>query len=190
MRTFIAIALPKNIKERFVRLQERLKKCGADVKWVAPDNIHLTLKFLGEINRDKLNAVIKTTEKIAQDKLRFRIVISTLGVFPNTDHPKVIWAGTEEADIETRAIANNLEEKLGKLGIPREERKFSSHITLGRTKSLINKDALISSLNILSDEFRRERLDFTADKIIVFKSTLSSGGPVYEALKEIALKAI
>ncbi|MBN2831455.1 MAG: RNA 2',3'-cyclic phosphodiesterase [Candidatus Omnitrophica bacterium] len=190
MRTFIAIALPKDIKERLTSIQDKLKKCGADIKWASPENIHLTLMFLGEVSRDKLNSVIKTTEEIMQDKFQFKIRLSTLGVFPNTKHPKVIWAGVEEGDREIRALNYSLKEKIEKLGMPKEENKFSSHITLGRTKSLTNKDALIDLLNSLKDEFCKERSEFIAGKITVFKSTLTPNGPVYEALKEISLMAI
>jgi len=189
MRTFIAIELPLDIKEKLSWIQDKLSRCGADINWVSANNMHLTLKFLGEIDQGKLNAVIKATEEITQDKFQFGITLLNLGVFPSPNFPKVIWAGIEEGNSEIIIIAKALEEKLERLGIPKEGRPFSSHITLGRTRAPTNKDRLLKSLNILKDEFSKNGAGFIADKITIFKSTLTPGGPLYEALKEIALKA-
>jgi len=188
MRAFIAIELPQDIKTRLSRVQDRLKKFTTDVKWVTPGNIHLTLKFINEIDQDKLKMVIKMTEEIARDRFQFNIAFSTLGVFPNPSYPRIIWAGINEGDKETRDIALELENKLGRLGISRENREFYSHVTLGRIKFSASKPAIIKNLKNLKDEFANEKFNFTADKITVFKSTLAPDAPVYEALKEITLK--
>jgi 2'-5' RNA ligase len=187
MRTFIAIELPENIKTTLSRLQDKLKQCGADVKWVEPHNIHLTLKFLGEIEDSKLEKINQIIKDTAENKLKFEITLAGLGVFPNINHPKIIWVGIKNGDNETKLIAEELEEKLQRLNIPKEERQFSGHITIGRIKSWLNKDKLIGGLSTLRDDLPKEKISFIADKITLFKSSLKPNGPIYEVLKEVTL---
>ncbi len=189
MRTFIAIELPQEIKDSLAQLQDKLKASGADIKWVEPQNIHLTLKFLGEINEDKLNKVISIMESVAESTKPFDICICSVGAFPRISSPRVIWVGLDKGDTESKAIAKSLEEKIQKLGIPKEKRPFSSHITLGRTKSSLNMVKLVRDLKPRINDFGIENLEFLVTKITLFKSTLTPKGPVYEALKQTSLKA-
>ncbi|MBU1726324.1 MAG: RNA 2',3'-cyclic phosphodiesterase [Candidatus Omnitrophica bacterium] len=188
MRTFIAIELPQEIKDYLACLQEKLKATGADVKWVAPQNIHLTLKFLGEIDDSKLEKIVGIIGAVSEEKPRFQISISSLGAFPKIQFPRVIWVGVEQGDRETKEIAKTLEEKLQKAGIPKEERAFSSHITIGRTRSGLNTNKLAQEMNMLGKEIQVKNLGFKAERITLFKSTLTSKGPIYEILKEASLK--
>jgi 2'-5' RNA ligase len=188
MRTFIAIELPQEIKDSLRRLQEKLKASKTDVKWVEPNNIHLTLKFLGEVDDKKLDKVIKIIEETARDKNEFQMRISSLGAFPKIDFPRVIWVGVETGNKETKAIAEELEEKTAKIGIPKEDRPFSSHITIGRTRSSLNREKLVQDLKNKA-ELGGEKLEFYVTKITLFKSTLTPHGPIYEVLKETNLKA-
>jgi 2'-5' RNA ligase len=111
MRTFIAIELPKEIRASLVSIQERLKSSGADVKWIAPENIHLTLKFLGEIDAAGLSRINEIIEEVTKGKGPFQVRISSIGAFPKTNFPRVIWIGIDKGDNETKEIANELEEK-------------------------------------------------------------------------------
>ncbi len=188
MRTFIAIELPKEIKDALARLQEKLKSTGADVKWVEPDNIHLTLKFLGEIDEQKLDKIALILENIAKDKSSFHICISSIGAFPRNSSPRVIWVGIDKGDKETKEIAKQLEEKIQKIGIPKEDRSFSSHITIGRTRSALNLQKLVQELKTLENDLGIKGMEFDATKITLFKSTLTPKGPIYEVLKEADLK--
>jgi len=187
MRTFIAIELPGEIKNSLSHLQEQLKDAGADVKWVQPNNIHLTLKFLGEIDDKKLEKITKIIDDTAKEKNKFQIRISSLGAFPKIDFPRVIWVGLDSGDKETKGIAKDLEEKIAKIGIPKEDRPFSSHITIGRTKSSLNRERLVQDLKNKA-ELGGEKLEFYATSITLFKSTLTPHGPIYEILKETNLK--
>lgn len=188
MRTFIAIELPTSIKDSLSGLQEKLKISGADVKWVQPHNIHLTLKFLGEINDKKLDKIISILEEIAKDKDPFRIRISSLGAFPKMNFPRVIWVGVDKGDNQTKEMAKALEEKITKLGIPKEDRSFSTHITIGRTRSTLNRERLVEALSSLANKLDEENLEFAVTKITLFKSTITPKGPIYEILKETNLK--
>jgi len=203
MRTFIAIELPQGIKDSLGQLQEELKASGADVKWVEPNNIHLTLKFLGEIDDKKLEKITRIIDDIAKEKNGFRICISSLGAFPKIDFPRVIWVGIDTGDKEAQEIAKELEEKIAKIGtstslkchgerrrtigIPKEGQPFSSHITIGRMRSSLNREKLVQDLNNKA-KLDGKKSEFYVTKITLFKSTLTPKGPIYEALKETNLK--
>ncbi len=187
MRTFIAIELPAEIKDYLSQLQGELKACGADVKWVEPKNIHLTLKFLGEIDDDKLGKITKIIQDATSEKSKFQVRISSLGAFPKIEFPRVIWVGVDSGDKETKQIAKELEEKIARIGIPKEERAFSCHITIGRLKTPLNREKLVQALKDKT-ELGGKNLEFEVNKITLFKSTLTPKGPIYEALKETSLK--
>jgi 2'-5' RNA ligase len=187
MRAFIAIELPEEIKKTLSGLQDKLRPSGADVKWVAPENIHLTLKFLGEITEDKSKEITGEIENIAGDTKAFFISLSSPGAFPNVNSPRVIWIGIDKGDLETKKIANRLEEKISELGIPREDKEFSSHVTIGRVKSALNRDKLVNTLKAVIPDFQNGP-EFPVTKITLFKSTLMPKGPFYEAIKEVNLK--
>jgi RNA 2',3'-cyclic 3'-phosphodiesterase len=190
MRAFIAIDLPPEIKDYLGRIEERLKASGADVKWVSPANIHLTLKFLGEIDEQKKAALIGIIEDIAKDKTAFSLRLSSAGAFPDIKYPRVIWIGIDEGNAEVLKIAEELEEKIEKIGIPKETREFSSHITIGRVKSGLNRLKLAEGIAGIDQELGGKHLELPVGKITLFKSTLSSKGPAYEPLHETSLRAI
>ena len=188
MRTFIAVELPKEIRNHLSKIQEQLKSTGARVKWVEPKNIHLTLKFLGEINSQKLEKIIKILDDCVADKQSFPVSITSIGAFPKLNYPKVIWAGIDTGDKEIKEIVKLLDEKIQKIGIPKEERSFSSHITIGRVRTFENKDKLLEELIKLGTNKELTGFEFSLSKITLFKSTLTSSGPIYEALKEANFK--
>jgi 2'-5' RNA ligase len=188
MRTFIAIPLPKETKDLLSGLQNQLKSCGADVKWVQPQNIHLTLKFLGEINEEELNKISLILEEIANKISVLTVSIDSIGAFPRINSPRIIWTGLGQGDNEIKILAKELEERLNEIGIPKEEKPFSSHITLGRMRSGLKIDKLISGLKELTLPQQTQGRKFPVQKIALFKSTLTPKGPVYEILKEANLK--
>lgn len=187
MRTFIAIELTKAIKDYLSKLQNELKTSQVDVNWVLPQNIHLTLKFLGEIDSYQLTDIIKIIEDIASDKTSFPIQISALGAFQKISFPRIIWAGIDKGDVETKIIAQELIDGLSKIGFAPEDRPFSTHITLGRVRSSKNREKLAQKLNELQNSLNKN-MEFTVDKITLFKSTLTPQGPIYEIIKEISLR--
>jgi len=190
MRTFIALEFPSEVKDSLERLQGQLKEAAADVKWVEPRNIHLTLKFLGERDEKKIKEIAQALEESAGNKKSFTVSLSCLGAFPEINYPRVIWVGVEKGGAEICAIAEELEEKISRLGIPKEKRQFSAHATIGRTRSAKNRAQLTRKLARLSGEAFKEQIEFFAERITLFKSTLGPKGALYEPLKEIILKAI
>lgn len=187
MRTFIALTLPEQIRSRLALLQVELRE--TDVKWTAPENIHLTLKFIGEIDEKTLDRIILTLEKFIPEKKSYYARVSALGVFPEIHSPRIIWIGLSEGNKESCDIAQEIEEKLSDTGISKEERAFTSHITIGRVRSGRNKDRLLRKINEINS-LENEDLRFLVDRVTVYKSTLTPKGPVYEAIKELRLATI
>jgi len=188
MRTFIAIALPQQIKDYLAQLEDRLKATQADVKWVTPENIHLTLKFLGERDDKKVEKIKQILEEAAGKRQPFQMRLSSVGAFPKISSPRVVWVGLDKGDRETIELAMDLEERIAKVGIPKEERPFSSHITIGRIRSPKNREKLVQELKNLENKTIEENLEFQAAQITLFKSTLTPQGPIYEILKVASLK--
>lgn len=180
MRTFIAIELDNNIREALSKIQLELKKADADVKWVSCENIHLTLKFLGEVKEEKIPEIIQRLKEITQVANSFQIEIKDIGAFPNMQSPRVIWAGIEEGKEKLLQLARGIEDALAKLKFRREEREFSAHITIGRIKSPKNKDVLSQRMS----QLQFNPFSQTIQSIILFKSTLTPKGPIYEKIGE------
>lgn len=189
LRTFIAIELSAEVKDFLQKLQESLKTSNADVKWVKKENIHLTLKFLGERDKKKIDEIIKIIGNLCDNLGVFELEISSVGVFPKKEYPRVIWVGLTKGDKEVMQIARDLENEISKIGIPKESRPFSSHITLGRVRSGKNKNQLIEQLNYLEENFPAQKPEYRVERITLFKSTLTPAGPIYEILHERNLKA-
>ncbi|MGD9015179.1 MAG: RNA 2',3'-cyclic phosphodiesterase [Candidatus Omnitrophota bacterium] len=181
MRTFIAVELPEEIRTSLSNIQDELKQTRADVKWVKPENIHLTLKFLGEIEQDRVLKIQSILDQIASKKSGFNLYLSSLGAFPKLQYPRVIWIGVEN-DQPIQEIAETIEKELCKIGLPAETRPFSSHITLGRVRSGLNRKALIEKLEFLNKNLCSPPPEFKVSGLTLFKSTLTEQGPIYEAI--------
>jgi 2'-5' RNA ligase len=188
MRAFIAIELPQDIKDRISRLQDRLKKSGSDVKWVSPSNIHLTLKFLGEIDDKTRDGVCACLVEIAANTTLFTIKLGGLAAFPRMQSPRIIWIELSQGHDQTKSIVDQLENNLEKYGIDRETKPFSSHITIGRVRSAKNKEDLIRCISESESSMTGNIGEFQAGKITLFKSTLLPHGPIYEIIQETNLK--
>ncbi len=188
MRTFIAIELPQEIKSALSNIQAELKQAHADVKWVKPENIHLTLKFLGEIDETLVEKICAILEGIARQNTLFNLSLSDLGAFPKLNYPRVIWIGVTN-DQPVVKIAEEIEKEAVEIGLPSESRPFSSHITVGRVRSGLNQGALIEKLIFLKKNFPASNLEFKVHSLTLFKSTLTPTGPIYEVLSTYPLQS-
>lgn len=180
IRSFIAVDLEENLLEDFRRLQEQLSSSGADLKLVAPGNLHLTLRFLGEIPRSKVEAVIRGLEKIAFKP--FRVKFEGVGAFPNLNRPRVLWVGVSEGVEELKALAGRVEEVVLKAGIPRDPKGFTPHLTLARVRSGRNLPSLSRILRELSAV---ELGAMTVTAVRLKRSVLTPKGPIYSNLYEV-----
>ncbi len=185
MRTFIAIDLDPEIKKILSLLIDELDKGHRNIKWVKHQGMHLTLKFLGEINREKAPEIENVLRAISKKYDSFSLKFKGTGSFPQgKKNPRVLWVGIEEQET-LRALQAELEGELEKLGFPRERRKFHAHLTLGRVKSLYNIKETLSLLEKYRD---RNFGEMKADKISFIQSTLKPTGAEYSILFEFELK--
>lgn len=184
IRAFIAIELEPAIREQLRNLQEKLRTSRADVKWVTPTNIHLTVRFLGGTPVAKLEALMDSLPQVLKTAQPFSLNIDALGGFPNLRYPRIIWVGVKDGAEETRGIAGSIEKHLITLGFEKEDRPFSPHITIGRVRSGKNLNNLIQLLTAttLASPLRQD-----VKQLTLFKSTLTPRGPIYEPLKIFAL---
>ncbi|MFH0732682.1 MAG: RNA 2',3'-cyclic phosphodiesterase [Candidatus Omnitrophota bacterium] len=179
-RAFIAISLTRQLHDELSILQDKLKQSNADVKWSEPENIHLTLKFLGNITDEQIKNVVLSLKKISSGFNAFSVHLAQVGAFPKTSYPRVIWVGMDEGAETVKRLNQSIENELEALGLRKETREFSCHLTLGRVRSVKNKQGLT---NIIEKE-----KDFTSayrvliEDIILFKSTLTKKGPIYEPI--------
>lgn len=185
IRTFIALELFSEIRQELSKIQGELKKSGADAKWVKPENIHLTLKFLGSTPSDKIETINQILLDISSRFPVFEMSLSQLGAFPKIESPRVIWIDIKEGKETLQTLVKEIEEKLSSLGFPPEDRPFQTHITLARIRSSLNRINLVNKLKGIPIPDLNQRID----KITFLKSTLTPKGPIYEILKEIKLKA-
>lgn len=186
MRTFIAIELSEPIRDALGQVQAHLKYTGSDVKWVGKNNIHLTLKFLGEVDEDRCEKVKAALDEIAKEFKAFEIDLNGLGVFPSLNAPRVIWVGLDKGAKESTDLAKRIDEAMSKLGFKEETRPFAAHLTIGRIRSSKNRSALcekIEKLNFDSATAGSQQVD----SIILFQSTLTPTGPIYTKLHESRL---
>ena len=182
LRTFIAIPFPEAIQDRVDALLSDLRKMDAAVRWVSAQNLHLTLKFLGDVEEGRLSDLFVGIRKATEIIEPFRITLTGLGVFPNIRRPRVLWIGLEIPEA-MKKLYNNMEEELSRLHFPKETRKFSPHLTIGRVKGQRGMERLMSVVERM--EFGPETVSVA--RIVAMKSELRPTGAVYAPLKEFAL---
>ena len=183
IRTFVAIEIPSEIQEKINELQIKLKPLAGGISWVRSQNIHLTLKFLGEIDQNLLGSVISTVTQAAEGFTPFQIKILGAGFFPNAQRPRVIWVGCEETSHRLLRLQTTLENSLATIGFEKEKRKFSPHLTIGRVKYFKNIAAVVSAVKDL--DFNAG--EFDVRRIVVMRSQLHPGGSIYTPLGEAQL---
>jgi 2'-5' RNA ligase len=179
-RCFIAVECNNiEIIQKAQEVQGGLSATGGNLKHVEPDNLHLTLKFLGEIDKHQVDKVSEMVSEISFNP--FNMSIENVGVFPNLRRPSIIWAGITEGVMDLTRIFNEVDNKISKMGFKRERRRFHPHITISRVRSGKNRDKIIEELMRISDyRFGENRVD----KIVFKKSVLTPKGPVYTSLSE------
>lgn len=182
-RTFIALELSAAVKKSLARVQQRIGSKTGGIKWVKPENMHLTLKFLGATAADKISAVAAVLSRAAAGVTGFPVSVSGFGAFPSRNNPKVVWAGLETGDV-LLTLQKEIDLRLEPLGFQREKKPFSPHLTLGRVRDAKAKKVLRTMFEkIPSDPIG----SFTVEQLTFYKSELMPQGPVYGILKQINL---
>jgi len=181
IRAFIAIDIP--VSQNVTEIINELKETLIDAKIVEIENMHLTLKFLGDTDENLIDEIEKIIKDAIIDIQPFEIILKNMGVFPNKNYIKVAWIGVENVE-PLKKIAETIDTKLKDLGFEKEKRPFSVHLTIARIKSAKNKEKLIDLINKYQNT---ELQKIKINKIILKKSTLTPKGPIYTNLREIKL---
>ncbi len=179
MREFIAIELPGFLKQSLISVKDQLDTGDAKVKWVRPENMHLTIKFLGEIDEEQEKEIAESIENAVSRIQPFNLGIENIGAFPRISNPRVIWAGINKNDI-LDGIFEKIEKAAVNVGIPPEKRSFSPHLTLGRVKFMKKGSSLPQKFKDV--EF--ESVEIPVSKIVLFRSKLTPEGPIYTKVQE------
>jgi 2'-5' RNA ligase len=188
MRCFIAIDIGKKLKAALVDLQRQLAEKANlsknDVKWVAPEAMHLTLKFLGEVKDDRIVEVCNSVRDAAANNTSFELDIESVGHFGGKS-ARVLWVGTGRGSDNLCQLQEDIEQRLSSAGWPRETRKFSGHLTLCRVKN--SKAGL--KLAQMSEDYKDLNLGtISADSVTVYQSQLRPTGPIYTVLGNYKLQ--
>jgi len=170
--------------KKIEEVQEDLKLSQADVRWVNPEKIHLTLKFFGNIDESRIEPIVKSIEGPIQNTSPFSLKVRGVGAFPHLKNPRVIWMGLVDGKEVLVHIQKQLERELEKIGFEPEERAFHPHLTLGRMKSNKGRSELVGRMERRKEE---EFGDFGVERVILFKSDLRPTGPIYTHLRELKL---
>jgi 2'-5' RNA ligase len=182
MRLFVALELPVEIRKALGQLIREIASARAQVRWVDPRNMHLTLKFLGEVAEEKEQMIYEVSRLAAKEVGPFQLRVEEVGAFPSARKPRVIWVGVGKSP-QLATLARRLEEEFQAIGFPSEKRPWTPHLTLGRVKT----DAHSRDLEAKLAAAKFPPCTFAVERISIVKSVLKPSGPIYTTLREIPL---
>jgi len=180
MRVFIGIDLPEDVKQNIVNLQRKLPRLNA--KLVEPENLHICLKFLGEVEENKIEKIKKVIDEATEIYEKFDVEFDGIGFFPNKNYIRVIFLEISKGKEILCSLADIIDEKLSNEGFEREKKDFVPHITLARVKSRVSKEDVEKLENLKLHSI------FKVDKIKLFSSRLTPHGPIYSVIYEKSLR--
>lgn len=181
MRLFIAVELPNEIRKQLTELQRRLRPLTNSARWVAPESIHITLKFIGEVPEKRVEEIDEALTGFTWKP--FIVTVHGVGFFPGARSPRVFWAGMEAPTMQ--GLTEELDARLERAGFEKEKRAFRPHITLARAKVTRIDSSLVTAASSYSEH---DFGSFTADRVFLFQSTLKSSGALYNKVKEYLLE--
>lgn len=186
IRTFIAIKIPAAVQEKLGGIQDKLRKADAQVSWVKPDSIHLTLKFLGDVEEAQIPAILEAMQASAKTVKPFQLQIGYAGAFPNMSFPRVIWIGvTDDDGGSLKALEADLSSRLKTQDFQDEGGRFQPHLTLGRVRSQKNKSTLFRAIEAIVNIWVGT---VSVDALYLIRSELKSTGSEYTDIGEVKLQ--
>ena len=185
LRTFIAVSLSSSVLAGIEKTVQTLQTHFGDVRWVEPQNMHVTLKFLGDIPLNDLPQLIRTVTQCTREMDSFDLTFQEIGAFPNRESPKTIWIGCREGSKELIQLAERIDTGLSSLGFPKESRRFLPHLTIGRIKKPVQESPLMS---LLDEEQNRLFGSCSVSEVQIFSSELTRHGTIYDELAAIPLR--
>jgi len=181
-RIFVAVALDAALREAVADLQRRVEEAGAPLRWVKPENLHFTLRFLGSISEAQLRRVQIAAREAARGVAPFVVSLAGLGAFPGRERPQVVWVGVGEGAEPLRALAARLDDALARQRFPREPRGFEPHLTLARVK----EQRLWADVRRVLAVFQAAPVGHQeVASLAVMESLLRPQGPVYTQVEEV-----
>lgn len=189
IRTFIAIELNEALRHALAQTQARFQRepSARVVRWVVPENIHLTLKFLGEVDAAQLPALQRAVADACARNAPFTLTLGGAGAFPNTRQPNVVWIGARGQIENAARLAEQIDLACAALGFAREARAFTPHLTLGRVKREASPNERQHLGALIADARIGDLGDLRVERVSVMKSVLTPRGSVYTRLAECAL---
>jgi 2'-5' RNA ligase len=179
IRTFLAFPIPEEIKVYCKNLLEPIVDRRDKINWVKPENIHITLNYLGETDSEKIEEHARSIEKVVQEFPAFELGTTETGIYPHANEPRVLWVGSAPYDLTLNTFKQKLDKVLTSLGYRLDKRQFQPHITLARVKTISRNSSFIHKF--LSAQVRE--FNFEVDTVVWMKSTLTPAGAEYEKLK-------
>ncbi len=185
LRAFIAVEITAEVREKLAVLQSKLRKAGGRVGWVAPENIHLTMAFLGNVFAAQVAALSEALDAVAAGFKPFQFEVSDVGFFGSPKSPRIIWAGVAEEMPNLIDLQKLVAARVVGLGLPLENRPFKPHLTLGRVRSGKRADELTSALT----SAKNTAFGWVpVQRLLLMQSHLEHQGVRYSILHESALK--
>jgi len=179
VRTFVAIPCGDAIRQAAKEIMHRLGAADAKVRWVRPENLHWTLKFLGNVELRQTAEICRVVQEVARQSPPFEMHVATVGAFPHAQRPRTVWLGVDQGSAAFTQLAGLVERRLSQRGYKEEHRPVVPHLTLGRVRGSMNIAALAQ--RIAAEAETSLGID-PVQQIVVYNSELQSGGPVYQPL--------
>lgn len=185
LRLFVAMDVPGGLKEEMGRAMEETAAAAAGLKWVRPENIHLTMKFLGNVEEEKLAEFKKTLRETADAQAAIELSVGGYGAFPHPRRARVFWLGLEGGRSELAGLACKLDKRLAKLGFPAENRPFAAHVTLARLRQ---PHDITKILEAWEAKHGIKGTAWRGEELVLYRSMLNGTGPCYTALERFMFK--
>ena len=179
VRSFIAVAVPPGSAEGLREAQERLRAAEPRIKWVNPDGFHITVKFLGGVEAERLQALWRAAGEALDGVGAFVMRFQGVGAFPSLNRARVVWAGAADGAAELRSLAERVEQAAEKYGFEREKRAFAAHLTLGRAREAGPNPGLAA---VMREMAAIELGQASVDRVLLMRSELTRQGAIYHEL--------
>lgn len=184
IRTFLAVLIDEDLRQKIFDAQNCVRKCASNVKWVEPDNFHITLKFLGDVAEEQIPEISAVITETVKSVPAFDLSFKGLGAFPRPERARVVWVGIEQGREQLIDMAKALEKSLAALGFDKEDKPFKAHVTIGRVRDNKPTAGLARGLaEIETPDLGTQRVECVS----VMQSELLREGPVYSVISESKL---
>jgi RNA 2',3'-cyclic 3'-phosphodiesterase len=180
IRTFIAVDVSPEVKSRATEVVDQCRRLGIEAKWVAVENMHITLQFLGNVRENELPGICRRVERAIRQFPAFDVMCERLGAFPNPERPRVLWMGMSQGREELIRLQHQVEETMRPLGFRGEARRFEPHLTLGRLHAEVSGSAEVADFIARNQDLATASFDVS--EVVVYSSERAPGGPRYEVV--------